>query len=139
VVTSYDGRRTSISYHRNKTSILYGKTLISNDENRTKILASRQVNMVIKKFWEAFLSFTPFHVLPLDKVKAEVALCFCLIEHHTTKAYGGLEIELHLFLVLALIIDKFPSEKQPLCPFDRRICGLQFRSEQCRGDKRLLS
>jgi hypothetical protein len=67
--------------------------------------------MLIKKLYEEILTFAPFHVLPLGRVKAGVALFFSLIEHHTTKTYGGLEIELHVFLVLALIRDEFPSEK----------------------------
>jgi hypothetical protein len=36
------------------------------------------------------------------KVKVKVKLSLCLTKHHTMTTYGGVEVQLHAFLTLAL-------------------------------------
>jgi hypothetical protein len=40
------------------------------------------------------------HVTCMDKGKVKLSLC--LIMHHTSKTYGGVDIQLHAFLIPAL-------------------------------------
>jgi len=70
-------------------------------------------------------------------------LSLCLIKHHNTKSYGGVEIQLHAFLTSTPDEGQLHApaisfrRKSPQSPFDRRLCGLQSRPVRGSEEKNL--
>jgi hypothetical protein len=63
----------------------------------------------------------------------------CLIKHHAMKAYGGVDVEIHI-LTSALVGGEWsasPQGKNPRYPLDRKLGGPQSRSGR-RGEKKIL-
>jgi hypothetical protein len=72
----------------------------------------------------------------------------CLIEHHTTKTYTALEVQIHSFLTLSLNEHKwlvtfkpqplYPWGMSPQCSLHRRLSGPQRQYGRCGEKKNLL-
>jgi hypothetical protein len=71
--------------------------------------------------------------------KLNLSLCFLLTEHHSIKAYWGMEVQLHSFFDLGTRcrwvvnftpLPLYPQGKSLLYPLDRRLGGPQNRSER---------
>jgi hypothetical protein len=70
--------------------------------------------------------------------------CAYLIKHYATKAYGGVDVQFHVFLASALVRGdwsasrpgRFTSGEKPRYPLDKRLGGPQNRSGQY-GDSTL--
>jgi hypothetical protein len=67
------------------------------------------------------------------KENIEVYLSLCLINYHPVKTYEGVEVEFHPFLTsaidgsewLASHSGRLSPVKEPRCPLDSRLGGLQ--------------
>jgi hypothetical protein len=63
----------------------------------------------------------------------KVTLCLCLTKHYAMKTYGGMDVEIHVFFTLILVLGvssasrhgRFSTAgKMPRYPRERKLCGL---------------
>jgi hypothetical protein len=68
------------------------------------------------------------------------------IKHYAKKAYGGVDVKIHVFWISALDAGDWtasrsglitPGERAPRYPLDRKLGGPQSRSGQC-GEEKIL-
>jgi hypothetical protein len=68
----------------------------------------------------------------LNYIKYKVKLPLCLTKHYTMKAYGGVDVLIHVFLTSVLAGGEWSASRPyrftPEYPLDRRLGGPQSRS-----------